>query len=86
MAQHFAVVDVGSNATCLLCGSASVEIVAGAGIGIEEVGERLEACVEAHVACSASCAALVVAEQGSAEARAECSAACGASLADCAAH
>ena len=79
-------VTIGSNATCLLCGSASVEIVAGAGVGVEEVGEQLEACLEAHVACSASCAALVVAEQGSAEAKVECSAECGASLADCAAR
>ncbi len=77
-------VTLGSNGTCLLCGAADVRIVAGAGIGIEDVGERLEACLQAHVACAASCDALVVAEGGDASASAQCNASCGAELADCA--
>lgn len=77
-------VTLGSNGTCLLCGTATVEIVAGAGIGIEETGERLEACLEAHVACAASCDAVVVHDGGDTSASAQCNAACGAELADCA--
>ena len=77
-------ITIGSNATCLLCGAARVEIVAGADIGIEEVGDQLEACLSAQVACSASCNAAFAAGDGSVEAAASCRAECGADLAACA--
>jgi hypothetical protein len=80
-------VTLGSNATCLLCGSANVEIVAGAGVGVvEDLAAELEACLDAHVACAASCDALVVHEDGNTSAGAECNLACGAELAACAAY
>ena len=79
-------VTLGSDSTCLLCGAADLQIVAGGGVGVEDLGERLEACLEAQVACSASCDALVLAEGGDATVGAQCNVACGAQLADCAAQ
>jgi hypothetical protein len=78
-------VTIGGNGTCLLCGSSSVAVVAGAGVGVvEDVSERVEACLDAHVACAASCDALVVHEGGNTSAGASCNLACGADLAACA--
>ena len=50
-------------------------------IGIEDVGNQLEACLSAQVACSASCNAAFAAGDGSVEAAASCRAECGADLA-----
>lgn len=78
-------VTIGGNGTCLLCGTAAVEVVAGAGVGvIEDASARLEACLDAHVACAASCDALVVHEDGNTSAGAACNLECGAELAACA--
>lgn len=77
-------ITLGSNSTCLLCGSATIEILAGAGVGVvEDTSAQVEACVDAHVACAASCDARAVHDGGETEASAACNLACGAELAAC---
>lgn len=76
-------VTIGGNGTCLLCGTSRIEIVAGASVGIEDLADDLEACLDAHVACEASCDALIEADDGDLHAGLACNLACGADLATC---
>lgn len=78
-------ITIGGNATCLLCGTTDVQILAGAGVGIADTSQRLAACVDTHVACEASCDAGFVHDGGDTQVQAGCNLACAAQLADCAA-
>ncbi|HVV85403.1 MAG TPA: hypothetical protein VHE35_20230 [Kofleriaceae bacterium] len=79
-------VTIGGNGTCLLCGSTTVQIDAGANVGVDtgDVSQQLAACLDAHVSCEASCDAAAQTDGNDTQAQASCNLACGAELADCA--